>query len=59
MSEATTNEASSLPKGTWTAIGAGAGMVVGTAEGGIGVGVGLVLGAGAGAAYETVTSRTN
>ena len=59
MSEATTNEESSLPQGTWIAIGAGAGMVVGAAEGGIGTGVGLVLGAGAGTAYEAVKVRTN
>jgi L-aminopeptidase/D-esterase-like protein len=59
MSEATTDEQSDFPEGSWIAIGAGAGMVLGAAEGGIGTGAGLVLGAGAGAAYEVVKSRTN
>ena len=59
MSEATTNEELPIPKGAWIAIGAGAGMMLGAAEGGIGTGVGLVLGAGAGAAYEAFKFRIN
>lgn len=59
MSEATTDEQSNYPEGSWIAIGAGAGMVLGAAEGGIGAGTGLVLGAGAGLAYEVAKSRTN
>lgn len=59
MAETSAEDQSTYPEGTWIAIGAGAGMVLGAAEGGIGAGVGLVLGAGAGVAYEIGKSRTS
>lgn len=59
MAEAATDEQSHDTEGMWIALGGGAGMVLGAAEGGIGAVTGLVLGAGAGLAYKVAKSRTN